>query len=185
MVNRSRVYPNAFTVGWMKLSRMARGGRPPGRARSQVDDGGRMTHHIEGAGIPARPRPDVLGNLVGKEETEIGSAEGRLGDSLDLLQHPRAEADVRDRARADRLPRPGELDTRQMNVDPHEMQRCRKRDEHNRFNCPTEDQAHRDYRRGPLHPGQDPAPTSPAGITLPPIRALRADAAGGMRLPRW
>src|SRR5882724_7475740 len=143
-----------------------------------------MTHHIERAGIPARPRADVLGNPVGEEEIEIGPAEGGLGDSLDLLQHPRAQADVRGRARADRLPRPGERDTRQLNVDAHEMQHCRKRDQHNSFNCPTEDQANRDYRRGPLNPGQDAA-TSPAAITLPPIHAVWAEAASGTRLPRW
>jgi hypothetical protein len=116
--------------------------RPPGRARIEVDRGGRVTHRVEGTGVPARERSHALGDLVREVEVEVRLAEGWLGDALNLLQRPRAQVSVGGHARANRLPRPGEPDAGQMDVDSDKVQGGRKRDRHHRRDRPAEYQAH-------------------------------------------
>jgi hypothetical protein len=81
-------------------------------------------HRVKGAGVPAGPWANALGNPVGEEEVEVGLTQRRLGDPFDLLQHPRPQVGVRGGASRDRLPGPPETDARQMGIDAHQVQ-CR------------------------------------------------------------
>src|SRR6266568_3692960 len=157
---------------------------PPGRARIEVDSGGRVADGIERAGVPARPWADVLGNLAGEEEVEVSPAESWLGDSLDLLQDPRAQIGVRCGTGADSLPWPGEPDTRQVQVDAHQVQGCRQGDQHYRPDRPAKYEAHRNHDGGPLDPAHDAAAMR-AGIVTNPARPRRPGAAARTGLPWW
>src|SRR6266849_4555132 len=157
---------------------------PPGGAGIEVDGGRRVAYSIEGTGVPARPWADALGSLVGEEEVEIGPAEGWPGDALNLLQHPRAQVGAGGGARADRLPWPGEPDTRQMDVYAHQVQGRREGDQHNGCNRPAEYQAHRKRGGRPLDPRRD-ASAVRARIAALPAGTLRAAAAGSTRMPWW
>src|ERR1700730_447778 len=102
---------------------VARSRSPPGGAWIEVDSGGRVTCGVEGAGVPAWPWANALRDLVREEEAEVRLAEGGLGDSLNLLQHPGTQIGIGRAACADRLPWPAELDARQVDIDAHNVQR--------------------------------------------------------------
>ena len=155
---------------------------PPGTARIEVDGGGCMADGIEGAGVPARPWANVLGNLMREDEAEVRLAEGRPGYPLNLLQYPRAQIDVSGGAgRAECLPRPAEPDARQMEVDADEVQGCRECEQRHVGNRPAEYQAYRDQDGSPLDPGRDAA-APPAGIASRPA-GIRQGRAAGRRIP--
>ena len=103
---------------------VAASGCPPSWARVEINGGGGVGHGVKGAGVPAGPWANALGNLVGEEEVEVGLTQRRLGDPFDLLQHPRPQIGIRGGASRDRLPGPREPDARQMGIDAHQMQ-CR------------------------------------------------------------
>jgi hypothetical protein len=162
--------------------------RPPGRARIEVDRGGRVTHRVEGTGVPARERSHALGDLVREVEVEVRLAEGWLGDALNLLQRPRAQVSVGGHARANRLPRPGEPDAGQMDVDSDKVQGGRKRDQHHRRDRPAEYQAHGNQGSSRLDPQRDaatartrtaPLPSGLSGLALPAVRGCHGGSALG------
>ncbi len=67
---------------------------PPGRPRVEVDRRGGPPDRGERARIPAWPEADVLRHLVREHEVERLRPQGRPGDALDLLQHPRADVGI-------------------------------------------------------------------------------------------
>ena len=138
---------------------VARGRSPPARPRVQVDGRRCPAHRVERAGVPARPEADALADLVGEDKVEVLGAQGRPRDPLDLLQHPRADIGVGGRPGRDRRPGPGELDVRQMDVEPDQVQRPGQRHEHRERDRLAEHQAHQRQDRGPLDPARDQTPS--------------------------
>ena len=156
---------------------VARRGGPPGRPRVKVHSGRGVADGGEGARIPAGPDADVLRHLVREGEVEVLGAEGGPGDSLDLLQHPGADVGIGSGPGADRLPRPGQPDMRQADVDADQVQGRGQGRQNRPGDRLTEDQADHDQDRRPLDLARDTPATRPgpdrAGLAEGPPRRLR------------
>src|SRR5271165_1407216 len=143
-------------------------------------DGGERTR------IPAWPYPDVLRDLMGEGEVEVLGAQRRPGDTLDLLQHPGPDVGIGGRARADRLPRPGQLDMRQPDVDPDHMQGRGERRQHRPGNHLTEYQAGHDQDRRRRELARDAPPRAgPDARAIPPNRRAACLTVRPLRRWRW
>src|SRR5438105_355432 len=92
-----------------------------------------------------------------EDEVEVLPAQGRLGNTLDLLQHPWSQVDIGRGAGRYRLPWPGELDVRQMYVEAHQVQRHGQRGDHAECDHLAEYQADQGDNGGPFHPQRDTA----------------------------
>ena len=117
-----------------------------------------------------------LGHGVREDEVEVLGAEGRPGDSLDLLQHERPDKSVRGGAGADRLPGPAEPEVRQVHVDPEEVQGRGQRGEHRPRDGAPEEEACQHGEGRPLRPARHERAARPAAT---PARLLRR------LVPRW